>query len=367
MTPRLSQAAQNLSLAEPLLSQKPQFDVEYANEAITLISAEPEGQFKQYIKLVSLGLVGICGTRLHAREALVATTLLFLANAGTNKVHASASNHIAVREYADLLYKRGTQVVEALHERTKPDLPRHIPLVVRGHNIEKEVGSFIRLVVKGNIEWEMSKWSQGLSPCEWLLKLVSFNDFDLAPLDHPKMFHLREGFRNDKQYAGLRAFVAREIPLRKVRDFAAAGVTSYGSDAKYVNMTAQEERDSRLRAEHWARVLIKSLIEAIIENADVVCTTTHMSRSSTYGTFRGSSKAIVLADAGAMSKAEAIVVWGPYFKPCAMGGAVGRRTRTFINSSHKQGDRYSNHFGPEAGISILSHMMGSGNAMFMSG
>ncbi|KAK2025622.1 hypothetical protein LX32DRAFT_730677 [Colletotrichum zoysiae] len=257
------------------------------------------------------------------------------------------------------------KVVEALNKGAGPDSPRHIPLVVRGYNIKKEVGSFIRLIVKGNIEWEMSKWSQELSPCEWLLKLVNFDEFDLHPLDSPKVFQIRQDFRHNRQYAGLRAFVAGDIPLRKVKDFTAEGAASSGSDNEYRNMTVQKQRDRRLRAEHWARELIKSPLERIIQSADVVCTTTHMSRDVTYNTFRESAKAIVLADAGSMQKAEAIVVWGPSFKPCAIGGDVGRKTRLFIDPSHMQGDKYSNHFGPEARISVLRHMMGSGNAIFI--
>ncbi|KAK1982352.1 hypothetical protein LZ30DRAFT_822496 [Colletotrichum cereale] len=314
---QLSQTAQDISLAEPLSSQKadpkPQFDVE---------------------------------------------------------VHASASTHKAVHNFADMLYKTGTQVVKALHEHANPDLPRHIPLVVRGYNIKKEVGSFIRLVIQDDIEWEMAKWSQQLSPCEWLLKLVNYDEFDLDPLDCPKLFHIRQSFRHDDEYAGLRAFVAGDIPLRKVRDYAAGGETSSGKsrgDDEYEGMTAQERRDSRLRAEHWARGLIQSLLEAIVESADVVCTTTHMSRDAPYSAFRESSKAVVLADAGTMSKAEAIVVWGPSFKPCAIGGDVAGKTRPFIDPHHMQGDKYANHFGPEATISVLRYMMGSGNAMFAIG
>ncbi|KAK2047666.1 hypothetical protein LZ31DRAFT_592298 [Colletotrichum somersetense] len=340
------------------------FDAEYADMAISQLSSVSRDRFRQYIELVSLGLVGICG-RWGVGEALAVTTLLFLANTGTNKVHASSSTHNVVHVYANNLHEMSKKVVEALIEGTGPDSPRHIPLVVRGYNIKKEVGSFIRLIVKGNIEWEMSKWSQELSPCEWLLKLANFDKFDLHPLDSPKPFQIRQGFRHNRQYAGLRAFVAGDIPLRNVKDFTAAGAVSSGSDNAYRNMTAQEQRDSRLRAEHWARELIKSLLEKIIESADVVCTTTHTSRDATYNTFRESAKATVLADAGSMLKAEAIVVWGPSFKPCAIGGDVGRKTRPFIDPSHMQGDKYSNHFRPEARISVLRHMMGSGNAIFM--
>ncbi|KAK2058386.1 hypothetical protein LY76DRAFT_646254 [Colletotrichum caudatum] len=55
------------------------------------------------------------------------------------------------------------------------------------------------------------------------LKPVNCDKFDLHPLDSPKLFQIRQDFRHGRQYAGLRAFVAGDIPLRKVKDFAAAG------------------------------------------------------------------------------------------------------------------------------------------------
>ncbi|WQF81910.1 hypothetical protein CDEST_06924 [Colletotrichum destructivum] len=266
-------------------------------------------------------------------------------------VHASASSHNAVLDFALMLYEKGTEVVKALQKQDTRGMPRHIPLVVRGYNIKKEVGSFIRLVIRGEMEWEMSTWSQPLSPCEWLLKL----------------FDLRQSFCHDRRFAGLRAFVTRDIPLHEVRDFVVFSGASHGAldnTRKEKNMTAQQERDERLRAEHWARKLIQYLLVDIVKSADVLCTTTHKSRDTHYGAFRESAKAVVLTDAGSMPKAEAIVVWGPFFKPCAIGGDVGRKTRTFIDPNHVSDGKYANHYGPESQVSVLRHMMSSGNAMF---
>ncbi|KAK6225857.1 hypothetical protein QIS74_01904 [Colletotrichum tabaci] len=363
----LIRMARNVSLdgnisseaAEPTV----QFDAAYAN----MVMSEHSPSFRRYITTVALRIIGVQGTRRKAAEMLVSTTLLFLANPGTNKVHASASSHNAVLDFALMLYEKGTEVVKALQKKDTCDMPRHIPLVVRGYNIKKEVGSFIRLVIRGEIEWEMSTWSQPLSPCEWLLKLVGFDELKIDPLDSPKLFDLRQSFRNDRRFAGLRAFVTQDIPLHKVRDFVVSSGTSHAApdkNRKEKNMTVQQERDERLRAEHWARELIKYLLVDIVESADVLCTTTHMSRDTHYGAFRESAKAVVLTDAGSMSKAEAIVVWGPFFKPCAIGGDVGRKTRTFIDPKHVSDGKYANHYGPESQVSVLRHMMSSGNAMF---
>ncbi|KAJ0160710.1 hypothetical protein CTA2_7481 [Colletotrichum tanaceti] len=345
--------------ADPTL----QFDAAYANE----VMSERSPSFRRYIKTVALQIIGVQGTRRKATEVLVSTTLLFLANPATNKVHASASSHNAVLDFALMLYEKGTEVVKALRNQDTCNMPRHIPLVVRGYNIKKEVGSFIRLVTRGEIEWELSTWSQPLSPCEWLLKLVDFDEFEIDLLDSPELFHLRHRFRNDRKFAGLRAFVKRDIPLHEVRDFvvsSGASHTASDNNRKEKNMTAQQERDERLRAEHWARELIKYLLVDIMSSADVLCTTTHMSRDAHYNDFRESAKAVVLTDAGSMSKAEAIVVWGPLFKPCAIGGDVGRRTRTFIEPNHVSDGKHANHYGPESQVSVLRHMMSSGNAMF---
>lgn len=363
----LIRMARNVSLdgnisseaAEPTV----QFDAAYAN----MVMSEHSPSFRRYITTVALRIIGVQGTRRKAAEMLVSTTLLFLANPGTNKVHASASSHNAVLDFALMLYEKGIEVVKALQKKDTCDMPRHIPLVVRGYNIKKEVGSFIRLVIRGEIEWEMSTWSQPLSPCEWLLKLVGFDELKIDPLDSPKLFDLRQSFRNERRFAGLRAFVTQDIPLHKVRDFVVSSGTSHAApdkNRKEKNMTVQQERDERLRAEHWARELIEYLLVDIVESADVLCTTTHMSRDTHYGAFRESAKAVVLTDAGSMSKAEAIVVWGPFFKPCAIGGDVGRKTRTFIDPNHVSDGKYANHYGPESQVSVLRHMMSSGNAMF---
>ncbi|KAF9877596.1 hypothetical protein CkaCkLH20_04731 [Colletotrichum karsti] len=352
-------------------------DSNYLEAALSELNPGLQRSFEQYAKLASLGIFTICGSgawsrnktdaNYHTNQVLAFTTLMFLQNQETRKVHAAASTHQAAREIAAHVYCMAAKVLE-ITERPGEEVT--LLLVVRGYNIDAEVAMFINQVSKKIVVEEMAPWGRSYSLCEWLQKVVQAGDHDLDARDHPGLFELRQQFKTAKKYTGLRAFVNGKIRFSQIksgRNGRSGEQQEYYESEEDADVSHEgtQRRTAKLKAQVLPKKLLKGLMKAIAREADVICTTTHISRDETYESFRKSAGAVVLCDAGTMSRTEAMVVWGNKLRPCAIGGNICSTTRTFIDTevTDKEG-KYLNRFAPDAQVSILSWAQNTGHPCF---
>ncbi|KAJ0386238.1 hypothetical protein COL922a_004759 [Colletotrichum nupharicola] len=103
----------------------------------------------------------------------------------------------------------------------------------------------------------------------------------------------------------------------------------------------------------------------ILDVADALCTTPHVSRDVPYDKFWRSAGAVVFDEATHLSKSDAVIVWGNTMRPCAMAGKEGQTPWSGIDpfKTHEDGPHkgdYYNRFGPEAKVSALEFMRTTG-------
>lgn len=99
--------------------------------------------------------------------------------------------------------------------------------------------------------------------------------------------------------------------------------------------------------------LLRTLLVSIVNAADAVCTTPHASWDRPYKAFNEASDAAILDEAGAMCKADALIVWGTQCRPCVMAGDEKQLAPLIMNPNR-------NRFAAEGRTSILEHLKRSG-------
>lgn len=295
------------------------------------IGSDNRKNFETYLGFIPLGLAVILGpTGLRLNTLLAVTTLLYIYNDGIKKVYCSAPTDTAVTAFAKSLHDLGAA--------TSVALGRGIPLVVRGHPFEVEAEAFINVVsgrpynteVDRINEYSKLKWSISLSVCEWLLKIVDFEDFRLEATDGTTLLTLRHAFVSEGKYAGLRKFVK-----------------------------ARARTGSRTRAR--AEAQIRELFAEIVMNADAICTIPHTSGEPVYADYNANvAKGVAFADAGAMWQADALLIWGKGMRPAVMAGDPKRARPNVLMHNKARKGKAINLFSNLARVSELEQVTRGG-------
>ncbi|KAH9239431.1 hypothetical protein K456DRAFT_1757860 [Colletotrichum gloeosporioides 23] len=394
-----------LSLSEPSFVA-PKVDILgpinaiYREALLEMLKPGSRETYKSYLESVVLGLVGIFGEMESCTsEVLAVTALLYMGNPDIKTVHAAAWRNEDVTKFARCLHRTASTVVRSMKDKCTSAAQPYIPLIVRGCNIQSEVESFIKMIQGDLLIWDPRHWSRPFSLCEWLLKIVQHDRFDLDQLDRPELLEIRHKWKTSADYVGLRAFVNHDIEFWQVKefdpthypdnqpqtatlaDFLSEELTidqgeekdkdSSNSDATLNEENVEEERLSaeeqaaRLKKEVWPHKLIQLLMVDILDVADALCTTPHVSRDVPYDKFWRSAGAVVFDEATHLSKSDAVIVWGNTMRPCAMAGKEGQTPWSGIDpfKTHEDGPHkgdYYNRFGPEAKVSALEFMRTTG-------
>lgn len=254
-----------------------------------------------------VAITGPAGTGKTHQLALVA--LLMLARDPKRHIYMSAPTNVAVDNIAERVYSIGKRQATS---------KRHIPLVVRGYAFGVECKKFVRAVRQSDDdddEWTNPRWNLNLSLCEWLQKVICVGGQRLLPLDKPGLYELRTRVLEDGIFTNLRLFLAGEVvpPSRR---------------------TIQDT--------------IEGLMMEILALADFIATTPNPALYDPYVGFATSARAVVLDEAGAMCVPDALIVWGPTMRPCAMGGDERQLPPAVM-------DRDNNRFYEQGGVSVLAH------------
>ncbi|RTE70587.1 hypothetical protein BHE90_015015 [Fusarium euwallaceae] len=118
------------------------------------------------------------------------------------------------------------------------------------------------------------------------------DQWDLDPLDHPILFTLRQAFNDEDEYALLRLFVR-------------------GRDGPYCDFYQAKTRIGDQ---------LKQFYVCVLQHANVICTTPYASSSKPWKRYKAKADAVILDEAGAMWKADALQVIGDTLRPTAMAG-----------------------------------------------
>jgi len=308
------------------------------------ISKEARERFARYLGITRLGIIAIIGFAGSGKtEMLALTAYLFMKHPDIGKIHCSAPTHVATSNFAERLHRLGTAI--AKETGCSP------PLVVRGYAVRTEVSAFIKIASgksRGADEeiadpYRTGRWSLKLSPCEWLLKVMGARNFQLGAAD-PKCLHdLREHVTAGRHYEGLRKFTAGDISFSEVESCTPDGAM----------------KDTSFQ-------LVMGLIEDIIMMADAVCTTPFGSSQDLYQKFNNKvAKGIILDEAGAMLQADALLVWGPGCRPCAMAGDPRQLPPTVMTHNEFRDGKCANVFSELARVSQLEQVRRSGWPCFV--
>lgn len=280
-----------------------------------------------------LGFAGSGKTKL-----LAITALLFIAHPDIGRIYCSAPTHVATSNFAERLHRVGGEISKKCSMSA--------PLVVRRYAIETEIAAFIKIATRRSRgadadmadPYRATRWSLKLSPCEWLLKVVGAGDFRLAPTDSHVLHKLREQFLTERQYDGLRRFVASEISFEAVESSTTKGAMS-GS----------------------ASDLVKELLVCIVMNAHAVCTTPYASGESIYAEYNVEvAKGVILDEASAMLQGDALLVSGPRCRPCGKAGDPRQLPPAVMTEGEKRNGKCANNFSRLAKISVLEQVKRNG-------
>lgn len=282
------------------------------------LSLDSRQRLLQYLDLCVLGLVGISGFAGSGKTHMLAVVaLLFNTHPAVSHVYVSAPSHVAVSNIAMRIRELGM----GLLRRGKWGFP----LVVNGRNsLKKETDNFFSLIRRhhGNLSvpaqtQRSAKDDISLSPCEWLLKVIGFDSYELMDLDRAEVLRtLRREIKLLDYYSTLREFIAGEV--------------------------------------NWVdRSVVEDLLRSIVNGADFVATTPHANGNTLYRHYRAKADAVVFDEAGGLHKTDALMVWGPTCRMCAMAG--DEKQLGVVVSEHKH-----NKFARHAAVSILQHLKNFG-------
>ncbi|KAK4031219.1 P-loop containing nucleoside triphosphate hydrolase protein [Parachaetomium inaequale] len=294
-------------------------------------------RFCKYMMINRLGVIPVVGFAGSGKTHLSCyAALLFMTARSIGPLYCAAPTHVATTDFAERLFKLGTEVFMKL------GWP--VPLVVRGYIIRKDLDAFEAVAKNmplrdvGEDPYSTTTWSMHLSPCEWLLKVVGVGGYDLTESDPAAMHTIRTKFRTEDKYRSLHRFLQGEFGFR--------------------------QKPSKDEDEPWR--VAEELLEDIIMAAEAVCTTPYLSSQGIYARFnQARAKGIVLEDAGAMHEADALLVMHHGCRPVILAGDRKHLTPMVISHGQNREGRCVNMFSTQSKVSVLEKLERSGWLCFV--
>ena len=302
------------------------------------------------LQQVPCGIFAIKGFSGSGKTDTVATLVnVCLANEQLDKIMAYAPTHGAASNLCSRLARVNRLAVGQYNAR--PGVQgRRFALIIRGHNPLVEFSHVLdavrhrysnsgRSIAVPSPAVVLPKWEEPLSVCEWTLKVVGFDDYDLDPLDHARLWEIRKDFQTSRRVEPLRRFFRGEVFWEEID-------LDTGDDAK-------------------PSKILSSIMENIVMGADVLGTTPYGCREGIYWNFcRDVAKTSVLDEAGAMTVPDALLGW-PTFRPWILAGDTRQLSPLVMTLNEKRNNRYVNMFGRYLRISILEKVGRMGWPVFV--
>ena len=206
-------------------------------------------RFRKYVGLTRLGIVLIDGFAGSGKTEMGSHVAFLLMASGP--IYCATPTHVATTNFANRLFKLGANLSKKLG--------CHLPLIVRGYNVQRDLDAFEAVVSEGSlssVEKGTTIWRMPLSPCEWLLKVVGAGGYELAVEDPESLHAMRVKYLTEPRYHYLREFVR--------------GVLGFYARQPSVPECKETVEEAWKAANH--------LLSAIVLEADAVCTTPYLSR-----------------------------------------------------------------------------------------
>ncbi|KAL7921496.1 hypothetical protein ACQKWADRAFT_327571 [Trichoderma austrokoningii] len=259
------------------------------------------------------------------------------------KIYVSAPTLAAVDNFArriDMLDQR----VVARHNKSltknDPQMPTRRKLIIRGRSMKDEIEALHSLFqgLKDDAEapqaafQDVAKGSFYLSVAYWLLKVLGSPVVSkINEDDHPGIKALYKRLETDPPFSSLVA-VAR-------------GKLSWTVYARDVSAS----RDN----------LMKLLLQMLVEEADIVCTTPALSEEAPYRQWKTTrAKGIAIDEAAGMRRPDLYCVWGNTFLPCLLGGDEEHLICTAAEDRDEDG-KYLNRHAEDNKLSALAFYRGN--------
>ncbi|KAJ4199794.1 hypothetical protein NW759_016004 [Fusarium solani] len=298
---------------------------------------QDRARFQTYLSERPLGLgVITAGAGFGKTTALAVGTIGMACHLG--KIYATGPTHVAVDNFAARLDRVDTSVTDRMNEGKKDDDETRVRYkhVVRGYKLDDEAYAFLRLLrfpddgdkaAPSSLWSGQSKWKMHLSAAYWLLVLLRFPKVRELRLDDSVALHkMRSRIDNDEQLERLRALATQEIDWNEY------------------------ERGTML-----SRNRLESLLEDVICDADIVCTTPSLSDKVPYSAWKHCrAQGIAVDEAACISRPDLYCVWGNTLLPCLMAGDDKQLPPTVMTLQEKDAaGNFLNRLGQHAKISPL--------------
>ncbi|CRK11609.1 hypothetical protein BN1723_009423 [Verticillium longisporum] len=256
------------------------------------------------------------------KTTAIATATLCM-QAKLDRIFCSATINVAVDNFADRL----DQTTSSVCKRYNTGKQQEDPTRMR-HRL---VSDRPRIPIA-----KTSKWRFHLSISSWLLAVLGSRAVgvrELTPDDSEGLFSLRASIEERPQYSNLLAVAKDQIGWD---DYVLSGVLH--KDAGH------------------------TLLKAIIEAADIICTTPSMATDDVCREWRTSvARGIAIDEAASMTRADLACVWGNSLLPCFLAGDDKQLPPAIMTGDEQDSEGNIFHrFVADSKLSALEYLMGTG-------
>lgn len=285
------------------------------DKCTSLLRPKARERFCTYLSHTCHRLIAVAGFAGSGKTTVLAScAVLFAQQPDISSVYVSAPTHVAVSNIAAR--------IKAVSNQLGFDY-----IIIRGFKMEVELRRFVSTVQGLPVledKWRPARWHHEMSLCSWLV------DFVRASKPHPKLAKLHKEYSTSEVFSELRLLVGG-TPFEACHP---AGSTKPPLMA-----------------------VVKNIATRLVGLADFICTTPYASTEPPYRKACAAAGAVILDEAGALTKQDALMVWGPYMRPCAMAGDDKQLCPPAMERNSE--------FWDEAKTSVLTHHQLSGQGTFV--
>ena len=267
------------------------------------------------------------------------------------KVYTSAATHVAVDNFAARINLLDQRVVQRFNE-ANPDKPkRRRKLIIRGFKFDVEITAFRSFVgnptnidetyASPNAAESDSKWHLELSLTHWLL--IALGSPAVRQLnateDSQCLIDFRQGLPEGSAVELIKEIAENTMDRDKLE-------AALEDEYQQINKTLEE------------------LFISLLSHAEIVCTTPSLSYRKHFVEWRSArARAIVVDEAGNISRPDLYTVWDYELKPCLLGGDDRQLLPAVMTEHHKESrtkNKFFNRHPNDGKISPLAFFKRSG-------
>ncbi|POR35972.1 Putative DNA helicase [Tolypocladium paradoxum] len=281
------------------------------------IDATIRDDFLVYLKSAPLGVLllsGFAGAGKSQVTSVIASCLI--ASTGTRMAYVSSPTNVAVTNICDRISTTWSRIVDKFAEE-HPDSNLRYAIVIRGFELRHEITKLfdtLRIARGGQgMDADAGVWA----PTAWAM-LNSFAFYTLQVLGYVGTdVPIMSTTRSSQALIDIKRFIDGKKEFENICSLARG------------DMTWEEYNDGE------GGCPVASLREVMYKigfSASVIATTPAVANSGFFHKLNRLSDVVVLDEAGAMTRADAISVWGNTGRPCVLAGDTNQLPPTMRES-----------------------------------